>query len=433
MKTAQIKLKNSFTPYLEYRDSGIEWIGKIPKEWEGKKISSVFEFPKDKVSDVDYEPLSVTYGGIKKQVETAAKSDDGTNRKKVLKGDIAINGRSDRKGAVGVSEYDGSISLVYHVLRKRDRYTETRFFHYLLRSKLFSEEFYRWGRGIVDDLWTTRSDEMKRIGIPVPPIKTQKKIAEYLDEKTVLIDQIIEKKKKLIELLREKRTAVINHAVTKGLDSTVSLKNSPIEWVDRTPYDWNTVSLRWVTHRFAGGTPSKDNHIYWDGGTIPWLNSGSVNQGIIDVPSAYITEEGFRNSSARWVPVGSLVMALAGQGKTKGTVAYLAIEATCNQSMAAIIPKKINARYLYWWLTSQYKNIRGMAGDSLRDGLNLEMVGSVPCLLPSDKEQQEIVEYLDRKISSVDHTFEKIEDSVRLLQEFKSSLLSNVVTGKIKV
>jgi type I restriction enzyme S subunit len=145
------------------------------------------------------------------------------------------------------------------------------------------------------------------------------------------------------------------------------------------PTHWGTGSLRWLTRRYSGGTPDKTNLAYWEHGTIPWLNSGAVNDRVVKEPSTYITADAFSSSSAKWIPEGALVMALAGQGKTKGMVAQLAIRTTCNQSMAAIIPgAEVSGRFLFWWLDSNYKNIRNMAGGDLRDGLNLELLGVRP-------------------------------------------------------
>ena len=132
-----LKLTKKYEKYPEYKDSGVEWLGKIPANWEAQKIVSVFNFSNQKVTEATHEPLSVTYDGIKRQIENAAKVAEGSLRKLVKVGDIAINGRSDRKGAVGMSEYEGGVSLVYNVLRKRDQLSDSKYFHYLFRSKLF--------------------------------------------------------------------------------------------------------------------------------------------------------------------------------------------------------------------------------------------------------------------------------------------------------
>ncbi|GJL50947.1 MAG: type I restriction-modification protein subunit S [Nitrospirales bacterium] len=206
-------------------------------------------------------------------------------------------------------------------------------------------------------------------------------------------------------------------------------KPSGEAWVPELPESWNLVRLRWLSARYAGGTPDKSNSSFWDDGDIPWLNSGAVNDGYITEPSEYITREGFLGSSAKWIPKGALVMALAGQGKTKGMVAQLGFAATCNQSMAAIIPiHRIQARYLYWWLTTNYFNIRNMAGGEARDGLNLELLGSIPCPVPEKDEQCAIADFLDRETARIDTLVAKKRTLIERLKEKRTALISRTVT-----
>jgi len=206
-------------------------------------------------------------------------------------------------------------------------------------------------------------------------------------------------------------------------------KKADKEWIGDIPAHWSYVALRWISRIYSGGTPDKNNAPFWDNGTIPWVNSGEVNQLLIKEPTTFITEDAYKNSSAKWVSEGSLLIALAGQGKTKGMVAQTAINTTCNQSMAAICPNKnINPRYIFWWLISQYRNIRGLAGNELRDGLNLEMVGSISCPLPSDKEQAQIAAFLDQETARIDQLITKKERQIELLQEKRSTLISHAVT-----
>jgi len=208
-----------------------------------------------------------------------------------------------------------------------------------------------------------------------------------------------------------------------------SYKDSRIEWLGDVPEHWKTVSLRWISKRYSGGTPDKLNLKYWTDGTIPWLNSGAVNEPIITEPSAYISEDALLKSSAKWVPKGALVMALAGQGKTKGMAAQLAIKTTCNQSMAAIIPtEEIDARFLYWWLVTNYQNIRNMAGGDLRDGLNLELLGNIPCPLLPYQEQQTITAFLDRETAKIDALIAEQKRLIELLKEKRQSVISHAVT-----
>lgn len=175
--------------YESYKNSGVGWIGEIPSHWVIKKVRSCFSERCEKVSDKDFAPLSVTKAGILPQLDTAAKTDNGDNRKKVLKGDFVVNSRSDRKGSCGISEYDGSVSLINTVLTPLNILAG--YVHYMFRSNNYIEEYYRHGRGIVADLWTTRYSEMKNIAIPFPTISEQQAVVDYLKDKTLKIDQYV--------------------------------------------------------------------------------------------------------------------------------------------------------------------------------------------------------------------------------------------------
>ena len=172
----------------EYKDSGITWIGRIPQDWNTTKLGSLYTQRNEKVSDKDYAPLSVTMQGILPQLETAAKTDDGDNRKLVKKGDFAINSRSDRRGSCGISPYDGSVSLINTILKPRGEMNPN-FYNWLFHTSPFADEFYKWGHGIVDDLWTTRWQEMKNISFVLPTLCEQQKIANYLDTYVPILDK----------------------------------------------------------------------------------------------------------------------------------------------------------------------------------------------------------------------------------------------------
>ncbi len=183
----------------------------VPLHWRVVKLGQLFEERREKVNDRDFAPLSVTRNGVVPQMEHVAKTDDSDNRKKVCVGDFVINSRSDRRGSSGLSELEGSVSLINLVLHPRQGYP--RFLHYLLKSYAFQEEFYRVGHGIVADLWTTRFSDMKGIPVGLPDLPTQTTIADFLDRETARIDQLIEKKEQWTELLSESMASVIHEAV----------------------------------------------------------------------------------------------------------------------------------------------------------------------------------------------------------------------------
>lgn len=204
---------HGLNPSAPMKDSGISWIGVIPNHWNVGRIGGLYELRNQKVSDKDYMPLSVTMKGILPQLETAAKTNDGDNRKLVRKGDFAINSRSDRRGSCGISDYDGSVSLINTILKPRNK-MNARYYNWLFHTPLFADEFYKWGHGIVDDLWTTNWGEMKRISIPLPSFSEQEAIAEYLDNKCAEIEQIIADKKSQIETLDGYKKSLIYEYVT---------------------------------------------------------------------------------------------------------------------------------------------------------------------------------------------------------------------------
>lgn len=200
-------------------------------------------------------------------------------------------------------------------------------------------------------------------------------------------------------------------------------------WLESIPAGWGEVHLRWLARLYSGGTPDKSKDEFWADGTIPWINSGAVNQGLVTEPSALISQAGYEGSSARWVPEGALVMALAGQGKTKGMVAQMGLAATCNQSMAAIVPYGVEARYLFYWLSANYKRIRSGASDDLRDGLNLQMLGDIPCPVPNSRAaQSSIANFLDEKTARIDALIAEKEELRALLVEAQNSAVSEAVT-----
>ena len=200
-------------PNVPMKDSGVEWIGQIPEKWELTRIAGLYNLRNTKVSDKDFPALSVTNKGILPQLETAAKTNAGDNRKLVCIGDFAINSRSDRRGSCGISPYNGSVSLINLVLTPRNK-TIPKYFDWLFHTVQFGDEFYRWGHGIVDDLWSTGWDEMKKILVPIPPLPEQQAIADYLDDKCTKIDAVIADKQAQLETLAAYKKSLIYEYVT---------------------------------------------------------------------------------------------------------------------------------------------------------------------------------------------------------------------------
>lgn len=201
------------------------------------------------------------------------------------------------------------------------------------------------------------------------------------------------------------------------------------EWVPSLPAHWKSTQLRHVARIYAGGTPDRSNVEFWRNGTVPWLNSGSVNDWIVTSPSEWITEEAASGGRTRWVPSKSVLIALAGQGKTKGLAARLEINSTCNQSMAAVVPTKyLDYRFAQFWISANYQNVRNLAGGDLRDGLNLQHIGGIHVPIPPKEEQVSIANFLDQETAEIDAFVADQEELIELLSERRSATITRAVT-----
>ncbi|MDE5639691.1 MAG: restriction endonuclease subunit S [Odoribacter sp.] len=204
---------HGLNPDVPMKPSGLRWIRNVPEHWNIGRVRNYFDYRNEKVSEIDFAPLSITKNGVVPQMENVAKSmAEGDSRKKVCKNDFVVNSRSDRKGSCGTASFDGSVSLIYIVLEPKT--IDPEFTDYYFRCNDWVEEFYRNGKGIVADLWTTNYSIMRNIEIALPPISEQREIAAYLDEKCSKIDAIVDKIGTQIERLKELKRSLINEVVT---------------------------------------------------------------------------------------------------------------------------------------------------------------------------------------------------------------------------
>lgn len=404
--------------YPKVKEVPTSWLKPIPEHWDCKKIGSLFSERKVKVSDKDYQPLSVAKIGVVPQLANAAKTNAGDNRKLVLAGDFVINSRSDRKGSCGVSELDGSVSLINIVLTPREQ-LNNRYVHYLLRSQPFSEEYYHYGRGIVADLWTTRYSEMKNILLPVPPRSEQDQIVRFLDWKVSEINRLINIKKKEIETLKELLTAEIERQLSLyPLESQVRMK---------------------VLGRFEkGGGFSRDNLVEENG--YPAVLYGDIYTQYTYKTSSIthnIDETAYGNSPK----ISKRDIVLAGTGETKDEIGK-PILYTGDDIVAAggdvIIfhpNENINAEYLLYQLYSQdslkLRYIKGK-GDIIVH-IYPKDLGNTIIPMVSIENQEKVVESINSIIDKINRRNDIIRREIDALHEYRLSLVSDVVTGQIDV
>ena len=394
------------------KDSGVEWIGEIPEAWELSKIGSLYSLRSEKVSDKDYQPLSVTMKGIVPQLESAAKSDDSDNRKLVKIGDFAINSRSDRRGSCGISRYEGSVSLINTVITPRNNISSG-YYDWLFHSVSFADEFYRWGHGIVDDLWTTRWQEMKRIYIPFPPLAEQTAIAEYLDDKCAKIDSIITANERIIAKLKEYKASLITETVTKGLNPDVKMKyiaviNPECKIPNISPDDnVSFVPMECVRNnkRFPKNAPVKQNN-----SSYSTFNNG-------DIALAKVTPC-FQNGNI-------CVMENLTNGFAFGS-----------SELFNIRPTHIYTKFLlYYLMTNKFISggIANMTGVAGLQRVSINYLRNVRLPYPSLDKQTTIAAYLDDKCSKIDNNISLRESLISKLTDYKKSLIYEVVTGKKEI
>jgi len=423
-----------FEKYSKYKDSGVDWLGNIPIEWERTRLGSRFIERKEKVSDKDFEPLSVTKKGILPQLENAAKTNDGDNRKLVKAGDFVINSRSDRKGSSGLSKLNGSVSLINIVLELKD--IKDTFCHYFLKSHGFIEEFYRNGHGIVADLWTTRYNEMRSIIISVPSYDEQIRIADFLDRKTAQIDKAISQKEKLIELLKERRQVVIQEAVTKGLNPNVKLKDSGIEWIGKIPEHWEIKRLASIGTFSKGFGISRDELIQVGENAI--LYGDIYTKYDIFIKNAYhkISKETAKKAKI----ITRNMLLFTGSGETiediGKCVVYLNNE-TAYAGGDVITFKQVGNESLFLSYALNSNIIKSKKAKCSKGEIIVHIYASklknIYIPIPSFTEQQQISKHIERQSAKISKAISQQEKLIEKLKEYRTVLIDSAVTGKIKV
>lgn len=428
----------SFPRYKKYKDSGVEWIGEIPNEWRVESIRAITELKSEK-NRPELQVLSVyrEYGVIPKNSRNDnhnVTSLDTSGYKVVDVGDLVVNKMKAWQGSMGVSEHAGIVSPAYITCHVNSEMVAPRYLHYLLRSKIYIGVYNALSYGVRVGQWDMHYEDFKGIPVPLPDLNTQQRIANFLDQKTAEIDAAIAKKQRLIELLKEQKAILINQAVTQGLDPNVPMRDSGVEWIGKVPEHWSLSKIGHYGVVSNGSTPSRDVYSYWYQGTVPWLSSGKVNDAEITESSELITERALRETSVRLYLPGTVVIGIVGQGKTRGTVSIMRIAACINQNMAAIEPsKKLSSEFLHGYLTQAYEQIRNIGKGSNQEALNCELVSSFPVVVPPLDEQQTISQH----VNSLEKLYSKMTqcamNEIDYLNEFKQILISEAVTGKIKL
>ena len=312
---------------------------------------------------------------------------------------------------------------------------ESRFLGYVCLSRdfIYRVDASTFGSKMPRAEW----DFVGNMPVPVPEASQQRAIADYLDRETVRLDALVAANERVLGLLAEKRRAFITRAVTRGLDPCVPLRDSGIPWFGEAPAHWEI----WKLGHFAlvgnGSTPSRGSAAYWTEGTIPWLNSSVVNQYEATTADQFVTDLALRECHLPLVKSGSVLVAITGQGKTRGRAVVLSFDATINQHLAYVSPdhSRLDPWFLRWTLLSAYEYLRSISDDAggTKGALTCEDVANLHVPVPPIDEQYAIVAYITNQTSKLDRLRTAMERTRALLRERRASLVSAAVTGLIDV
>lgn len=418
--------------YARYKDSGISWIGDVPEHWVSCSLRKYLSFVSDK-GHPDEQLLSVTreQGVIIRNKESKEENhnfipEDLSGYKLVKKGQFAINKMKSWQGSYAVSEYTGIVSPAYYICNLRFEYKP--FFNWAIRSKAYIPFFTMFSKGIRVDQWDLSPIGLKSIPFFEPSLSEQKAIAEYLDKKTAQINELVSAKQKQIELLKEYKQSVIANAVTGKLNKNCRMKESGVSWIGKIPENWEKLPFCALFEQKSqcGYCDEELLSVYLDKGVIRFSDGGEKR--------ANATSEDL--SKYQLVDVGDFV--LNNQQAWRGSVGVSFFRGIVSPAYVILkMSEKLNRNFANYLLRDRSMVamycVCSKGVGSIQRNLVWNKLKRMPVFIPPLSEQKEIVAYIEKKVSSIDSQIASIENQIANLNEYKQSLISDVVTGKVKV
>ena len=426
-------------PYPRYNQSSARWYSSFPENWSEVKAKRLFSNERERASSEDEQlAASQKYGVIPQalmmaqnnaKVMLALKGTD--NFKQVKENDFVISLRSF-EGGIEHSKYNGCISPAYTVLRLQHESSYPNYFRYALKCSPFIQALNSTSEGIRDGK-TITYDEFGELLVVLPSQAEQKNIATFLDRETQRIDSLIEEKQNFIKLLKEKRQALISHVVTKGLNSNVEMQDSGIEWIGQVPKHWVCPSYRYVCEIYRGKfthRPRNDPAMF--DGIHPFIQTGDVARAKNTISSYSQTLSDAGTEVSQLIPKGTLMMVIT--GAKIGSTAVLGFDSDAPDSVVGFKAKPtVELSYLKYSLMAALPALEQTSIQSTQPNLNIDRIGSLKTPLPPLDEQVSIVNYIENQLSNFETVLSAVEDSIKLLLERRTSLISAAVTGKIDV
>ena len=432
------------THYPEYKQTEFAWIGEIPFHWSLNRINSLFFRRKEKNTNI----ISDNILSVLKDRGVIRYEDKGNIGNKVSEridnyqlvhpGDLVINNMNVTIGSVGRSDQFGALSGIYIVLAPKRADVSMPYYDYLFKIRPFQKSLIQISSGLMKIREALNFVEFKALKLPTPPVPEQTQIANFLDHNTAQIDELIRAKERKIELLGEYRASLINQAVTKGLDPNVEMKPSGVEWIGKIPKHWEVKRIKYLARLISKGTtPTTIGKEIWDHGEIRFIKAENIvdNQIKFD-PEHYIDEETNQMLKRSQLYENDILFVIAGTIGKVGLVRRNHLPANTNQAVSFIRPhEKELSEFIYYWL--QADNIQQIVWrdvvQSAQPNLSMEDLGNLYIPYPGIIEQKHIVDYISNKTQSIAQLLQQVFRQIELLKEYRQSLISEVVTGKIDV
>ena len=426
-------------PYPAMKDSHVPWLGKVPEDWDVLPNRALFVEVKEREHpDEQMLSVTITQGVIRQKtlLEDSSKKDSSNQDKSAYKlvypDDIAYNKMRAWQGAIGVSDLRGIVSPAYVVIRLRED-NDPRYFHHLFRTPQFVKEAERWSYGITSDMWSLRPEHFKMIYCSLPSKDEQTAIVRFLDHADLRIRRYIRTKQKLITLLEEQKQAIINRAVTRGLDPTVGLKPSGVEWLGDVPQHWEVRRLKSIARiRYGLGQPPRESEA-----GLPLIRATNVDHGrIVEKDLLRVDPENVPKTRGAFLSEGEIIVVRSG--------AYTADSAIIPKEYAGAVagydmvvtPRRARPEFIALALLSKYVRYDQLIIASMRSAqphLNAEELGVAVVMIPPEGEQTQIVEHVKVATKEIEATIETAECEISLLHEYRTRLIADVVTGKLDV
>jgi len=429
--------------YEEYKESGYDWLGKIPAHWRKTKLRELTKESNERRGQrQDLELLSVyrEFGVIIKNSRDDnhnSESEDTSNYKYVNKNYLVINKMKLWQGSLGISEFEGIVSPAY-IVCKITKEINTRYLNYLLRSPLFKTYYNRISYGIRVGQWDSDYDDLKQLDLFLPPREEQDAIVRFLDAKCAKIDRLIKLKERQIELLNEKKQNIINQAVTKGLDPHAPMKDSGVDWIGEIPEWWEVSKLKYIGTVQTGVTLGKD---YPKEMTVeyPYLCVANVQDGYIDLEKVKSINLPPKEAERYFLQKGDILMTEGGDPDKlgRGSIWNSEIETCLHQNHIFAVrmnQQKILIEFFRFVLQSRYCKEYFLLSAKQTTNLastNKTTLSNLCVAIPSFGEQKKIVKWLDEITAIYQQRIKIIEEASSTLREYKTRVISDVVTGKV--